>query len=86
MMELGVVGGAVGNLDQEFLGKNVVVVLRVLVLREEEILGVLQGWWNSELLLVLLVVLDQEFLGTNDVVVLTVLVFPEGEFLGVLLR
>ena len=43
MMELGVVGGAVGNLDQEFLGKNVVVVLAVLVLPKEEFLGVLLG-------------------------------------------
>ena len=33
-MELGVVDGAVANLDQEFLGKKVVVVLTVLVLPE----------------------------------------------------
>ena len=39
MTELGVVGVAVGNLDQEFLGKNVVVVLTVVVLPEEQFLG-----------------------------------------------
>ena len=43
MMELGVVGGAVGNQDQEFLGKNGVVVLTVLVLPEGEFLDVLLG-------------------------------------------
>ncbi len=38
-------------LDQKFLGKNVVVVLTVLVFPEEEFLGVLLGlgiwsfWW-----------------------------------------
>ena len=43
MMGLGVVGGAVGNQDQEFLGKNVVVVLTVLVFPEEQFPGVLPG-------------------------------------------
>ncbi len=35
--------GTVGILDQEFLGKNVVVVLTVLMLPEEEFLDVLLG-------------------------------------------
>ncbi len=43
MMELGVVDGAVANLDQEFLGKTVVIVMTVLVLPGGEFLGVLLG-------------------------------------------
>ena len=64
--------GTVGFLVQEFLGKNVLVVLsKGTVSRgasETMELGVVGGAVAN---------LDQEFLGKKVVVVLTVLVFPE---------